>query len=65
MRLHTMKHVLYHEDARQKLSEGINILADAVKVTLGPRGRTALIQSPFGSPVLTKDGVTVAEAIQV
>ena len=60
-----MKHVLYHEDARQKLSEGINILADAVKVTLGPRGRTALIQSPFGSPVLTKDGVTVAEAIQV
>ena len=60
-----MKQVLYHEDARQKLSEGINILADAVKVTLGPRGRTALIQSPFGPPVLTKDGVTVAQAIEV
>ncbi|MFA5505755.1 MAG: chaperonin GroEL [Vulcanimicrobiota bacterium] len=58
-------HILYHEDARRKLEDGANILANAVKVTLGPRGRTVLIQNQFGAPTLTKDGVTVAQHIEV
>ena len=57
--------ILYHEDARRKLEEGVDILANAVKVTLGPRGRTVLIQNSFGPPTLTKDGVTVAQQLEV
>jgi chaperonin GroEL len=58
-------HILYHEDARRKLEDGANILANAVKVTLGPRGRLVMIQNKFGAPTLTKDGVTVAQQIEV
>lgn len=57
-------YILYHEDARNKLRAGADMLADAVKVTLGPRGRTVLLGSKFGSPILTKDGVTVAQFIE-
>jgi chaperonin GroEL len=56
--------VLYHEDARAKLQAGADMLANAVKVTLGPRGRTVLLESKYSSPTLTKDGVTVAQFIE-
>ncbi len=59
------KQVLYHEDARKKLEAGANKLANAVKVTLGPRGRNVLLDKKFGSPTITKDGVTVAKEIEV
>jgi len=55
----------YSEDARSKILKGVNALADAVKVTLGPRGRNVLIDKTFGSPTVTKDGVTVAKEIEV
>ncbi|OFV88893.1 MAG: chaperonin GroL [Acidobacteria bacterium RBG_16_68_9] len=59
------KVVLYHEDARQALLRGVNQLADAVKVTLGPRGRNVVLEKKFGSPTITKDGVTVAKEIDL
>ncbi|CAN0260334.1 unnamed protein product, partial [Phaeothamnion confervicola] len=59
------KQILYSEDARKKLEAGANKLANAVKVTLGPRGRNVLIDKKFGSPTITKDGVTVAKEIEV
>ncbi len=59
------KQILYHEDARKKLEAGANKLADAVKVTLGPRGRNVLLDKKFGSPTVTKDGVTVAKEIEI
>ena len=59
------KQILFNEDARKKLEAGANKLADAVKVTLGPRGRNVLIDKKFGSPTVTKDGVTVAKEIEV
>jgi len=59
------KQVLYHEDARQALLRGVNQLADAVKVTLGPKGRNVVLEKKFGSPTITKDGVTVAKEIDV
>jgi chaperonin GroEL len=59
------KQILFSEDARKKLEAGANKLADAVKVTLGPRGRNVLIDKKFGSPIVTKDGVTVAKEIEV
>jgi len=59
------KHVTFGNDSRQKLVEGVNILANAVKVTLGPKGRNVVIEKSFGSPVITKDGVTVAREIQL
>ncbi|MEN6525094.1 MAG: chaperonin GroEL [Candidatus Polarisedimenticolia bacterium] len=58
------KKVSYAEDARQSLMRGVNKLADAVKVTLGPRGRNVLIEKKFGSPLSTKDGVTVAKELE-
>lgn len=61
----SVKQILFHEDARKKLEAGANKLADAVKVTLGPRGRNVLIDRKFGSPLVTKDGVTVAKEIEV
>ena len=59
------KQILFNEDARKKLEAGANKLANAVKVTLGPRGRNVLIDKKFGSPTVTKDGVTVAKEIEV
>ncbi|MGE0493875.1 MAG: chaperonin GroEL [Vulcanimicrobiota bacterium] len=59
------KRIFYHEDARRKLEAGANILANAVKGTLGPRGRTVMLQNKFGAPTITKDGVTVAKEIDL
>ena len=57
------KNILYSEEARRALERGANIVADAVKVTLGPTGRNVLLDKKFGSPTITKDGVTVAKEI--
>jgi len=59
------KQIVYSEEARKKLEAGANKLANAVKVTLGPRGRNVLLDKKFGSPTITKDGVTVAKEIEV
>jgi chaperonin GroEL len=59
------KLIEYSSDARTKLKKGINILAEAVKVTLGPKGRNVVIDKKFGAPTVTKDGVTVAKEIEV
>ncbi|MGA9771301.1 MAG: chaperonin GroEL [Blastocatellia bacterium] len=59
------KHIAYGEESRRSLLSGINRLADAVKVTLGPRGRNVVIEKKFGSPTITKDGVTVAKEIEL
>jgi chaperonin GroEL len=59
------KQVTFGDASRAKLVEGVNILANAVKVTLGPKGRNVVIQKAFGSPVITKDGVTVAKEIEL
>ncbi len=59
------KVVTHGEDARRALIGGVNKLADAVKVTLGPKGRNAVLEKKFGSPVVTKDGVTVAKEIEL
>jgi chaperonin GroEL len=59
------KQIVYNEDARHALMRGVNKLADAVKVTLGPKGRNVVIEKKFGSPTITKDGVTVAKEIDV
>ena len=59
------KQVTFGAESRAKLVKGVNILADAVKTTLGPRGRNVIMQRPFGSPHITKDGVTVAREIQL
>ena len=61
----SVKEIQFDAKAREKLLKGVNILADAVKVTLGPKGRNVLIEKSFGAPVVTKDGVTVAKAIEV
>lgn len=59
------KDLRFQEDARRSLERGVNKVADAVKVTLGPRGRNVVIEKKFGSPVITKDGVTVAKEIEL
>ncbi len=59
------KDIVYREDARAAVLRGVNALADAVKVTLGPRGRNVILDKKFGSPVITKDGVTVAKEIDL
>ena len=59
------KQIIYHEDARHALLRGVNKLADAVKVTLGPKGRNVVLDRKFGSPTITKDGVTVAKEIDL
>jgi len=61
----TAKSVKFGNDSRTKLVQGVNILADAVKVTLGPKGRNVVIQKSFGAPHVTKDGVTVAKEIEL
>ena len=59
------KQILHGEDSRQAILRGVNTLADAVKVTLGPKGRNVVIEKKFGSPTITKDGVTVAKEIDL
>ena len=59
------KHIAYGEESRRSLLIGVNRLADAVKVTLGPKGRNVVIEKKFGSPTITKDGVTVAKEIEL
>ena len=55
------KDVKFGDPARQKMLKGVNILADAVKVTLGPKGRNVVLDKSFGAPTVTKDGVSVAK----
>lgn len=59
------KDIIYSDDARNKLYEGVKKLNDAVKVTMGPRGRNVLIQKSFGAPAITKDGVSVAKEVEL
>src|SRR4030095_1456906 len=59
------KDVRFHEDARSRMVRGLNILADAVKITLGPRGRNVVLDRSWGSPTVTKDGVSVAKEIEL
>src|SRR5207302_2136413 len=60
-----VKEVRFSEEARHQMVRGVNILANAVKVTLGPKGRNALLEKSFGAPIVTKDGVTVAKEIEL
>src|SRR3972149_11271285 len=57
------KRILFGQEARAKVLEGVDALADTVKVTLGPRGRNVAYEKPYGAPAVTKDGVTVAKEI--
>jgi chaperonin GroEL len=59
------KELRFKEDARNAILKGVNVLAEAVKVTLGPRGRNVVIEKSFGSPTITKDGVTVAKEVEL
>src|SRR5271169_4336036 len=59
------KQILHGEDSRAAILRGVNMLADAVKITLGPKGRNVVIEKKFGSPSITKDGVTVAKEIEL
>jgi len=59
------KRIVYSEDARARMLSGVNQLADAVKVTLGPKGRNVVLEKKFGSPTITKDGVTVAKEVEL
>jgi chaperonin GroEL len=59
------KEIRFDQEARNAVMEGVNILANAVKVTLGPKGRNVVLEKSFGSPLVTKDGVTVAKEIEL
>ena len=59
------KHVVFGDDARAKIVRGVDVLANAVKVTLGPKGRNVVLERSFGSPTVTKDGVSVAKEIEL
>src|ERR1700742_4866153 len=59
------KEIVFSEHARAAIAEGLNILANTVKVTLGPRGRNVVLEKSWGSPTVTKDGVTVAKEIEL
>src|SRR5881296_3495401 len=59
------KQIVHGEDSRQAILRGVNVLADAVKITLGPKGRNVVLDKKFGSPTITKDGVTVAKEIEL
>ena len=59
------KELVFDENARRALERGANILADAVKVTLGPKGRNVVLDKKFGSPTITNDGVTIAKEIEL
>src|SRR5512140_278932 len=59
------KLISYSEEARQRIKRGVDILARAVSVTLGPKGRNVIIDKKFGAPLVTKDGVTVAKEVEL
>src|SRR5881392_2682954 len=59
------KDVRFSRDARERIMRGVDILADAVKVTLGPKGRNVVLDKSYGAPCITKDGVTVAKEIEL
>src|SRR3982075_243838 len=59
------KDVRFHDAARHKMLAGVNILADAVRVTLGPKGRNVILDRSYGAPTITKDGVSVAKEIEL
>jgi chaperonin GroEL len=59
------KDVLFGDDARVRMARGVNVLANAVKVTLGPKGRNAILDKSFGAPTITKDGVSVAKEVEL
>ena len=59
------KQIAYGEDARKALLNGINQLADTVKITLGPKGRNVVLDKKFGAPLITNDGVTIAKEIEL
>ena len=59
------KDVLFGDDARARMLNGVNVLADAVKATLGPKGRNVILDKSFGAPTVTKDGVSVAKEIEL
>src|SRR5437868_1301975 len=59
------KQVKFAQDARDKILRGVNVLADAVKVTLGPKGRNVVLEKSYGAPTITKDGVSVAKEIEL
>src|SRR5438067_12387956 len=59
------KQLLFNQEARAALLRGVNVLAQAVKATLGPKGRNVVIDKKFGSPTITKDGVTVAKEVEL
>ena len=59
------KEVRFGDDARVRMVRGINVLANAVKVTLGPKGRNVVLEKSFGAPTVTKDGVSVAKEIEL
>ncbi len=59
------KELKYHDDARRALERGVNALADAVKITLGPKGRYVVLDKKFGAPTITNDGVTIAREIEL
>ena len=59
------KTILYSEDARKAMERGVDTLAEAVRVTLGPKGRNVVLEKKFGTPVITNDGVTIAREIDV
>ncbi|MCC7328516.1 MAG: chaperonin GroEL, partial [Gammaproteobacteria bacterium] len=59
------KEVRFGDDARRRMLNGVNVLANAVKVTLGPKGRNVVLDKAFGAPTVTKDGVSVAKEIEL
>src|SRR5512136_2265436 len=59
------KEILFSDNARRQIADGLNTLANAVKVTLGPRGRNVVLDRSWGAPTITKDGVTVAKEIEL
>ena len=59
------KLIAFNQEAREGILQGVNTLADVVKVTLGPRGRNVVLDKPFGSPTVTNDGVTIARDIDI
>src|SRR3989344_1748504 len=59
------KQILYNEEARKKLKAGVDYVANAVKVTLGPKGRNVVLEEGYGAPTITNDGVTIAKKVEV
>ena len=59
------KQIKYGDDARKALETGVNVLADTVKITLGPKGRNVVLDKKYGAPLITNDGVTIAKEIEL